>query len=156
MPGPEILPPVIETLQGLGRSIPIIGRILVALGIAQGGNILTQEQLQKAAQDRDTDRKTRIKRNARYVVKASDALKCVEDHLIVSNGIATSLGKALAPLVGGKNIGSAPDILADEIMTCIENKVLSQKSKRASIVKKYSARPALGHGHGRKKVVKPA
>lgn len=148
----EELPELIQVLRG----VPFVGRILVALGIAQGfdkGQPL--EEMLRVEEDKKNKRKTRIKENGRYVLKASDAMQCVEDHLAGNNGYARAFIRSLFSLARGKGFtASAPDILADEIFACIEKKVLSQKSKRATIVKQYSARPAVGHNPGKKTVVK--
>lgn len=157
MPGViEELPELLRLLRG----VPFLGRILIAMGIGEaagGDDLKTLEEALRVEQDKRTKRKTRIKENARYVLKASDAMQCVEDHLAANSGYARAFIKSLLSIVrGGSFRESAPDILTDEIFKCIESKVLSQKSKRATIVKSYSARPALGHGTGRKKIVKPA
>lgn len=148
MPLIEELPELITLL----RSVPILGRILIALGIGESLGDKTFDLPVGSSKDRQTKRKTRIKNNARYVLKASDAMQCVEDHLLTRDGYAISF---LKNLLRGITPGAKPGALGpgeavtEEIFACIEKKVLSQKSERKSITKFYSARPAKGHGKGR-------
>jgi len=153
MPGiGEVIPAAVETAVVLVPSlldVPIVGRILIAIMHGRGGDTHALEELQKTADKKKTERKTRIERNARYVIKASKAMECVEKH-IMSGGLLLSLGKGIASAVLGK-ADTAPDILLDEIYTCIEENVLRQDTprvKRKNV--EYFARPRRGHGHGRK------
>jgi hypothetical protein len=130
--------------------IPVLGRILQLFAPNGGNDIKALEQLEAAAKKLEKERAERIKKNARYVLKASEAMKCVESSL--GNGaLLLTLGKALLNTVAGRSAGaSAPDLLMDRIFQCIESKVLSQKSKRKKVEAKYYARPSLGHGTKRK------
>jgi hypothetical protein len=133
--------------------IPVLGRILSVFAPGGGNDLKALEALNAAAQKNQTDRATRIKKNARYVLKASDAMKCVESSL--GNGaFLLSLGRALLNQVAGRAAGaSAPDLIMGKIFDCIESKTLSQKSKRVRTEEVYYARPSKGHGTGRKKKV---
>jgi hypothetical protein len=73
-------------------------------------------------------------------------MQCVEDNF--RGGMLLLFGKALLNTVAGRP-DAFFDLLEDRIFTCIESKVLSQKSKRVVKLKSYSARPAKGHGAGR-------
>ncbi len=130
--------------------VPILGRILLVLAPGGGNDIQAMEQLQKVADSKKTDRATRIKNNGRYVLKASDAMQCVETHLM-NGGVLLAIGKALINAVLGKP-GTGPDLLADRIFQCIEEKVLRQDTPRVKGTPrgKY-VRPRKGHGHGRGK-----
>lgn len=129
--------------------IPVLGRILVLFAPGGGNDLKALEALNAAAAKTKQDRATRIKRNERYVLKASDAMRCVENSL--GNGaFLLSLGRALLNQVAGRSAGvSAPDLIMSKIFDCIESKTLSQKSKRVKEERKYYARPARGHGKGR-------
>ncbi len=129
--------------------IPVLGRILIALSPHGGNDLQAMEELQKQADKKKTDRKTRIEKNARYVLKASEAMKCVESNLM-NGAVLLALGKGLLDAVMGRAGGGAPDILADKIFTCIEEKVLRQDTPRVKHTGTYFARPSKGHGHGRK------
>lgn len=146
---------VAETLLAfvpLIRSVPIIFRLLRSLGAigAAGSNDAQAiEALQRSAQQRKTDRQTRIERNGRYVLKASDAMQCVED-AVADGAILFSLGKAMINAVLGRQV-DVVDILTDRIFDCIESKVLAQTGRRRKKSnKRWYGRPAVGHGAGRK------
>jgi hypothetical protein len=128
-------------------NIPVIGRLLV---IAAGAGITdTQaiEKLQEQANKKKTDRKTRRDRNNRYVLKASDAMQCVENNLM-DGTLLLSVVKGLANVLLGR-ADAAPDIILDKIWTCIEEHVLRQDTPRVKHTGTYFARPSKGHGHGR-------
>lgn len=132
--------------------VPVLGRILLLFAPGGGNDIKAQEILQAAAKKKETDRATRIKKNARYVLKASEAMRCVESTL-GNGGFLLSLGQSILNLV--KNQGnpsglvSAPDLLMDKVFSCIESKVLSQDSKREKVTETFYHRPSRGHGKGR-------
>lgn len=154
MPGPvEIIIPIVETaltlLPGLAE-VPILGRILIALAPGGGNDQKALEELQKQADAKKTDRQTTIDRNARYVLKASEAMKCVETHLM-NGGFLLALGKGLANAILGRSGGFAPDLLLNDIFACIESKTLRQDTPRVISAKRIYHRPARGHGKGRKK-----
>lgn len=137
-------------------NVPVLGRILLLFAPGGGDDLKAQEALEAAAQKTLEDRAQRIKRNARYVLKASEAMKCVEASL-GNGGFLLSLGKALVNQVAGGVTGvSAPDLIMDRIFECIEKKVLPQTSKRTQEVKHYYGRPAAGHGKGRQKIPLPS
>jgi len=129
--------------------VPILGRLLVALGFGHGGSdTKALEQLERIAQEKAQDRATRIKRNGRYLLRASDAMQCVETHL-TGGSILLNLGKGIVNVVLGKP-GTAIDELYDRIFTCIEEKVLRQDTPRVKGSPKGSyVRPRKGHGYGR-------
>lgn len=129
--------------------IPVLGRILTLFAPDGGNELKALEVLEAAALKKKQDRATRIKKNARYVLKASDAMQCVESSL--GNGaFLLALGRALLNTVAGRSTGaSAPDLLTDKIFSCIESKVLKQTSKRVKVTETFYHRPAKGHGKGR-------
>lgn len=136
--------------------IPVLGKILILFAPGGGDDLKAQEALQAAAQKTLQDRAQRVQKNARYVLKASEAMKCVE-HSLGNGGFLLALGKALVNQVAGGATGiSAPDLIIDRIFECIEHKVLPQTSKRTEEVKRYYGRPARGHGKGRKKIPLPS
>jgi hypothetical protein len=131
--------------------VPVIGRILLLFAPNGGNDMKALDALNAAAQRKAQDRAQRIARNARYVIKASEAMKCV-DGTLGNGGFLLSLGRSLLNTVAGRGGGaSAPDLLTDKIFDCIERKVLSQKSKRVKTEANYYARPSRGHGKGRTK-----
>lgn len=152
MPGPEIGVELVETALTFApwlEEVPVLGRILSAIAPGGGDDIHAVERLIELEKKRKTDRATRIKKNGRYVLKASDAMQCVEDAL-ANGGFLLALGKAIVSSVAGKAATSAPDIVSDRIFTCIESKVLKQTGKRKKKVGKvWIGRPAKGHGRGR-------
>ncbi len=146
--GGEIAEVALTFIPGL-LDVPILGRILSVLAPGGGNDIKALEELQKVADKKKTDRSTRISKNARYVIKASEAMKCVETNLM-SGAVMLAIGKALINNVLGRGGGSGPDLLADRIFTCIEEHVLRQDTPR--VVGDHSSkyvRPRKGHGHGR-------
>lgn len=131
--------------------LPVIGRILAPFAGGGGNEFNAIEKLQAAANKTKQDRATRIKKNARYVLKASEAMQCVENSL-GSGAFLLSLGKALLNTVAGRSAGgAAPDLLTNMIFDCIESKTLSQKRPRVKVTETYWARPSRGHGKGRQK-----
>lgn len=156
MPGPiEIIVPLVETAITILPElldIPILGRILLTLAPGGGNDTKALENLEKIAQQKKTERQTRRDRNERYVLKASDALDCCEKQ-IFSPAILFAMVKGLANAITGKPDTSA-DILYDQIATCIEEHVLRQDTPRTQPRAERRgpyARPARGHGKGRKK-----
>src|SRR5262249_20649779 len=132
--------------------IPVLGRILSIFAPGGGNDLKALDALNAAAQKKAQDRATRIKKNAHYVLKAIEAMKCVENNL--GNGaFLLALGKSLLDTVARRaGTSSAPDLIMDKIFSCIEMKTLSQKSKRVKIEANYYARPSRGHGKGRTKI----
>lgn len=123
--------------------IPVLGRILLLFAPGGGNDLRAQEALQAAAKKNEQKRKTRIQKNARYVLKASDAMQCVEDNL--NNGaILLAIGKGMLNVVAGRVGGNAVDLLEDKIFSCIESKVLAQDSKRVRTEEVYYKRRGSG------------
>lgn len=130
-------------------NVPLLGRIISVLAGRSGGEAKALESLQQTIEKKKTERKTRIERNARYVLKASDAMTCVEQHLLTPQ-IALTIGKGLIAALEGKD-SSAFDLLANDIFTCIEEHVLRQDTPRVIREARVYHRPSRGHGKGRKK-----
>lgn len=129
--------------------VPVLGRILLVLSPGGGNEIQAMEELQKQAEKKKTDRKTQQDKNARYVLKASDAMKCVEDNLM-SGGVLLAIGRSILNSVFRRSPVTGPDLLCDKIFECIISKTLRQDSPRPAREKHISnPRPAKGHGHGR-------
>ena len=122
------------------------------INFAPGGANETKalENLEEVIQKKKTERKTRVERNARYVIKASEAMLCVEKHLM-DGKVLLAIGKGLVNAILGRG-ADGPDLLLDAIWTCIEENVLRQDTPRVigSPRGKY-VRPRKGHGHGRGK-----
>lgn len=156
MPISEIIPELVDAalvIEPALVDVPVLGKLLIFLQQGSGGETKALEKLEEIAKKKQTERKTRKQRNERYVLKASDAMDCVEKHLM-SGGLLLSLGRGIVNALSGSGAGSAPDLLLDQIWTCIEEKVLRQDTPRVLVEvsgKEYH-RPAKGHGHGRKKV----
>ena len=132
--------------------VPVLGRIIQSLYPGGGNDFEALTQIQRKAAEKQQERKTRIEKQARYVLKASDAMKCVEDNLM-SGGFLLAMGKGILNWALGRAAGaSAPDVLCDKIFDCIESKTLKQTGKRKKKAEPYYGRPAKGHGHGRKPI----
>lgn len=145
--GAEIVEVALTFVPSL-EGIPVLGRILRILAPGGGNDFKAIEELERQAQLRKTERKTRIDRNNRYVLKASDAMQCVETNLM-NGGVLLAIGKGVINAVLGKPGGDGADLLTDRIFTCIESKVLKQTSKRVTRSGKFYHRPSKGHGKGR-------
>jgi hypothetical protein len=152
MPVGELATELVETALTFAPwlvDIPVLGRILVLFAPHGGNDIKALEELQRSADQKKQERTDRIKKNARYVLKASDAMQCVADSL-GNGGFLLELGKALLNQVAGRTTGvSAPDVLMDKIFACIESKTLRQDTPRTLVERKSYHRPARGHGKGR-------
>lgn len=147
----EIAAETLLTVAPWLADVPVIGRILFLLSPGGGNDLKAQEQLEKEAQKKKQDTQTRVKNNARYVLKASDAMNCV-DKTVNNGGVLLALGKAILNTIrGGTAAPNAGDILTDRIFVCIEEHVLRQDTPRPKHIKttKYP-RPARGHGKGRR------
>lgn len=147
--GAEIVEVALTFIPSL-EGIPVLGRILRLIAPGGGNDFKALEELQAQANKRKTDRATRIAKNARYVIKASDAMQCVEDNLM-TGAVWLALGKSFVNILT-KSIGFEPgagDLLAQQIFLCIESKVLKQTSRRTLVQRKAYHRPSRGHGHGR-------
>ncbi len=144
----KLVETVVTLAPGL-LEVPVLGAILRTIVPGGGSEFDIQEAIEREAQRRKTDRETRIKKNARYVLKASDAMQCVEDGTM-NGALMLALGKGIVQWALGNGFQlTGPEIFVDRIFTCIESKVLKQTSKRKKRTDKYYARPAKGHGHGR-------
>lgn len=131
--------------------VPVLGRILLSIAPGGGNEFEALEEFERVLQEKATERATRIQRNARYVLKASDAMKCVEDNFATAGFLFALVKGILNTLIGRGAGGSAVDLLEDRMFTCIESKVLKQTGRRQRKEKTYYGRPARGHGHGRVK-----
>lgn len=125
--------------------VPLLGRLLVNFAHGSGGETAALEKLQE--QQRELERRTRerIRRNAKRVIKASDAMKCVEDNLNAGRG-AINFAKNVVKVIRG--LPTDP-LVQNEIFDCIESKLLGQGSKRTYVTRTAYHRPSRGHGHGR-------
>lgn len=128
--------------------IPVLGHILTILHPGGGSDLQALEQLQKISDARKTEVATRIARNGRYVLKASDAMQCVHDSL-ENAGFLLALIKGVFNVIVGRPTRAGPNILADKIYECIERKVLKQSNPRVRSERVFYHRPARGHGRGR-------
>lgn len=153
------MPTIIEEIPALADAalviapalaeVPVIGRLIVVIAQGHGNETHALEQLEEQAKKKKTERDTRIKRNARYVIKASEAMRCVENSMTAST-LLLSFGRGILNTIKGSGAGSAPDLVMDRIFTCIEEHVLRQDTPRvfSRAIRGYK-RPAKGHGHGR-------
>lgn len=150
LPGIVEMTVLVEPLRRLAERIPVLGRIVkIVVLVLTALKLLPDSSPQPISEDEKKQRrKTRRENQARYVLKASDAMECVEESLYgEGGGLVIALGKAIA---AGHGV-SVPDLISDEVYTCIESKVLSQTGKRKKKEKKYYGRPARGHGKGLQK-----
>ena len=147
-----IIVPAVETALTFAPwlvDVPVLGRILLLLAPGGGNDFKAIEELQRLANKRKTERATRIAKQARYVLKASDAMQCVEENLM-NGSFLLSIGKALLNTVaGGLGPTSALELLTNRVFECIEEHTLKQTNRRRKKKETYYARPARGHGHGR-------
>jgi len=129
--------------------VPVLGRIISSLAGGGGNELQALEKLQAQINKTKTDRDERIKRNGRYVLKAADAMQCVENNLQASSVLLATV-KSLVGNIAGRPPTNAIEIVENRIFDCIESKVLKQtnvRKKKKEIT--YFARPAKGHGKGR-------
>ncbi len=132
--------------------IPILGRILSPFRFSRhpANEAKVIEQLQ-ASQDKDKETRKKTKqRNARYVIKVSEAMECVEKHY--GNGAALwEFVKAIGRAIAGSDTAGT-DVLMNEVFKCLEENRLRQDTPRVKGEPsgKY-VRPRKGHGHGRGK-----
>jgi hypothetical protein len=134
MPGVEEIPAIVRTVVDLApalKEVPILRGLIVPLMKVPGNDTQELENYLSAVDKRKKQRQKTRTKNARYVIKISDAMQCVED-TVMSGQIAIQFGKALVTNITGKTSGvSAGDGLYDQILQCMLKKRLQQKNKRS-------------------------
>jgi len=152
--GAEFVETALTFVPALTR-VPVLGRIILFLFPGAGGQEQNQVQrLQDMVKRQEEERKTRRERNNRYVLKASDAMECVEKN-IMNGAILLAFGKGIASALFGGGETSAADVLLDKIWSCIESKTLRQDTPRIRREGRFPHRPSRGHGRGRVKHEQP-
>jgi hypothetical protein len=130
--------------------IPILGRVFVVFGV-KGPTTDTEamEQLQRDINTR-VKTKTDIKaKNSRYVIKVSEAMKCV-DKTLDSPSVLLSVIKSIARMFSGSSAGFT-DQMSTDIYRCLEENRLRQDTPRVFSKTFRYHRPSKGHGKGRTK-----
>ncbi len=133
------------------QTIPVIGPEIAA-GITQAGRIafgtaaagsITQTQTQEQFK-RDLDRnsdvtvKTKVAEPGTKVVKFDDVIFCVES--VTKTRYAASFIESVRRQFFGGDNESGAQILAQEIIDCVEEKLLSQSSGRKKETVTYNKR----------------
>jgi hypothetical protein len=144
------IPPIVRTLVTLAPAlarVPILRGLIIALnGVKPINDKQVLEELQAA---KDKLKKVRTKLaddNNKYVIKVSEAMKCVEDN--VSGKLLAGLGRAIIATLSGKAQDLGTEII-DPINRCMIEKRLRQDTPRKAHKESRIARPARGHGTGR-------
>ncbi len=149
MPVIEEVPQVVKTavtLMPALQNIPGLGKIIIALNRVPNDDTKALEELKKQADRGKRTREDTQKKNSRYVIKVSEAMKCV-DKGFDANLVLTFLKSMGRILVGGQD--SLADQMRNGIYQCLEENRLRQDTPRVLQTKKRYHRPSKGHGHGR-------
>ncbi len=149
MPVIEEIPQVVKTavtLMPALQSIPGLGRIIVFLNKVPSDDSHALEELKKFAEKKKAQREATQKKNSRYVIKVSEAMKCV-DKGFDANLVLAFLKAMGRVLIGGAD--SVADQMRNSIYLCLEEHRLRQDTPRVIQTKKRYHRPSKGHGHGR-------
>ena len=131
--------------------VPILGRILAPFAFARhpGNEARAIEELQNSM---DKDKATRVKKqheNSRYVIKVSEAMKCVENHYANGNALWEFVKAVGRNFLSSETAGT--DVLLNECYRCLEENRLRQDTPRVFSKTFRYHRPSKGHGHGRGK-----
>jgi hypothetical protein len=147
----EEIPEVIRTaliLMPELANVPVLGRIAVLLaGTHQLDDTHPLEQFDKAREADKAVRERERDENSRYVIKVSEALKCVDKGLFDSKLLLAFL-KGLINILLGKS-QSADALMYDQIKQCILENRLRQDTPRVFSTTGRYHRPSRGHGKGR-------
>jgi hypothetical protein len=128
--------------------IPVLGRIAVLLsGTNQLNDTHALEEFQRAKDRQKAQREKERDDNSRYVIKVSEALKCVDDSLF-NTGVLMAFLKGLVNVILGKT-QTMDDLMYDKIKTCILENRLRQDTPRVFSTTGRYHRPSRGHGKGR-------
>jgi hypothetical protein len=147
----EEVPILIRTLVTLApalANLPILRGVIIALsGVKPINEKKVLEELQAA---KDKLRKTRKKLaddNNKYVIKVSEAMKCVEEN--IDGALLKKIGSTIIDVLTGspKDLGTE---IIDPINRCMMENRLRQDTPRHGQKTTKIARPAVGHGTGHK------
>lgn len=132
MPVIEEIPEIIKvttTMIPAIRNVRLIRGLVVPLQNTGQMNETKAVEAYDASKRKNQEERTKLKQKyKKNVVKVSDALKCVEDH-VFDGKLALVFGKALLDVItGGK--AQAGDILFGRVAGCIISKALQQKNPR--------------------------
>lgn len=146
---PEIIRTALILMPELAN-IPVLGRIALLLsGTNQLNDTHALEEFSKAKERQKAQREKERDENARYVIKVSEALKCVDDSLFDTTILMAFL-KGLINVIVGKT-QTMDDLMYDKIKQCILENRLRQDTPRVFSKTFRYHRPSKGHGKGRSK-----
>ncbi len=150
MPVIEEIPQVIKTavtlIPALAK-IPGLGKLIVVLNKVPQSDTQALEKLQSDNDKKKKEREKTVKENARYVIKVSEAMKCVNSKFDDAN-LVLDFVKSLIDLVTGGS-QTMTDALRERILHCMLENRLRQDTPRVIQAKRRYHRPSKGHGHGR-------
>jgi hypothetical protein len=145
------VPPLIRTLVTLApalRNLPVLGKLIVALsGVKQINDKQVLEELQAAKDKLRKQRKKLADDNNKYVIKVSEAMKCVENN--IDGALLKKIGSTIIDVLTGspKDLGTE---IIDPINKCMmENRLRQDTPRKGHKPETKIARPARGHGHGK-------
>jgi hypothetical protein len=148
----EEVPPLIRTLVTLApalKNVPILGRVIIALsGVKPIDGAKELEELQAAKDKLRKQRKKLADDNNKYVIKVSEAMKCVEKN--IDGAMLSKIGRSIIDVLSGNPQDLGTEII-DPINKCMMEERLRQDTPRKGKRDSRIARPAKGHGVGRRK-----
>jgi len=150
---PELVKIATTFLPALAR-IPVLGKVIPLFSTGQMNETKALEQLQSEIDKKKQQREQTKKQYNKRVIKLNDAMSCVESQLM-NPTVLLDAGKAILStiatgLIGTGGTKSLSEILVERVWQCMIRKMLSQSSERTETRTSKHARPALGHGKGRK------
>jgi hypothetical protein len=144
------IPPIVRTIVTLAPSIanlPLIRGLIIGLsGVKQINEKKVLEELQAAKDKLRKQRKKLADDNNKYVIKVSEAMKCVESN--VDGALLAKVGRAIIATLSGSPQDLGTEIM-DPINKCMMEKRLRQDTPRNVKRDSTHGRPAKGHGHGK-------
>jgi len=144
---PQIIRTAADLVPAL-RSIPALGRTVIFLNRIPRDDTKALEELRRAGDKKKKEREKEARDNGRYVLKVSEAIKCVDAHAYDPRIILDFVRAVGSTLIGGTTSGFDP--MRNRIVQCLKEKALRQDTPRVFRDEPGYQRPRKGHGHGRK------
>lgn len=145
---PQIVRTAVTLLPELAN-IPGLGKIIIALNKVPTNDTQALEQLQSEFDKKKKEREKTQTQNARYVIKVSEAMKCVDKSFDNAN-LVWAFVKSIGSLVSGGST-TLTDPMRQAIYQCLEENRLRQDTPRVFSHTFRYHRPSKGHGKGRGK-----
>lgn len=143
---PQIVRTAVTLLPQLAK-IPGLGKIIIALNKVPTNDTEALEKMQGEFDKKKKERERAQQQNSRYVIKVSEAMKCVDKSFDSAN-LVWEFVKSIGSLVSGGST-QVTDEMRSQISRCLEENRLRQDTPRVFSKTFRYHRPSKGHGKGR-------